>query len=393
MEFLLNTYARANLEFVKGNNAILYTSDGREFIDFGSGIGVVSVGHGNRELAEALCRQARTLIHTSNLYRIPPQEQLARRLVELSGIEGGRVFFCNSGAEANETALKIARKYGEVNGEIKRYKVITLRNSFHGRTISTLKATGQPKFHTYFGPFPDGFEYADSIADIYPRLDSKTVAVMVELIQGEGGVNPFDEGEIRELAAELKRRDILLIVDEVQTGVWRTGRFLASQLYQIEPEIVTLAKGLGGGVPIGAVITSLSDIFQPGDHGSTFGGNYLSTTAGLVVTEILERWEKEGHLSHRIELFNSHLRDIMDSYPRLFQQVTGRGLMVGLVASSKQIRDRVVTAGMEEGVLVLKAGEKTVRFLPPLTITPEEIKEGFARLERAVEKVAKGGDS
>ena len=202
---LLNTYSRFDVNFIKGKNATLFDENENDYIDFTSGIGVVSVGHGNEKLANALCNQAKNIIHISNLYRIKPQEELAKLIVKKSGINGG-VFFCNSGAEANETAIKIARKYGEVNGEIKRYKIITLKNSFHGRTISTLKATGQEKFHHYFGPFPDGFTYANDIEDIYNKIDDKTIGVMIELIQGEGGVNPFDKEEIKRLEKELKKK-------------------------------------------------------------------------------------------------------------------------------------------------------------------------------------------
>ena len=383
MKYLLNTYARFDVEFVRGENATLWDKNGDEYIDFTSGIGVVSVGHANVRLSNAICDQARNIIHISNLYRIPPQEELAEVLVKKSEIDGG-VFFCNSGAEANETALKIARKYGEVNGEIKRYKVITLENSFHGRTISTLKATGQPKFHQYFGPFPDGFTYAKNIKDIYNKIDDKTIAVMIELIQGEGGVNPFDIDEIKELERELKKRDVLLIVDEVQTGVYRTGEFLASNLYGISPDIVTLAKGLGGGVPIGAVITRLTDVLKPGDHGSTFGGNYLATRAGLEVIKILDEYFESGMLKETEEYFESKLIEIVKEFPDKFEGVSGYGLMKALRAKDSNTRDEVVKKAFDKKVLVLKAGEKSVRFLPPLTITKEEIDEGFDRLKEAI---------
>ncbi|WP_457564310.1 acetylornithine/succinylornithine family transaminase [Caminibacter sp.] len=383
---LLNTYSRFDVEFVRGESATLWDKNGNEYIDFTSGIGVVSVGHGNVRLSNAICEQARNIIHISNLYRIPPQEELAKVLVEKSGINGG-VFFCNSGAEANETALKIARKYGEINGEIKRYKVITLENSFHGRTISTLKATGQPKFHQYFGPFPDGFTYAKDIKDIYNKIDDKTIGVMIELIQGEGGVNPFDKDEIQELARELKKRDILLIVDEVQTGIYRTGEFLASNLYEISPDIVTLAKGLGGGVPIGAVVTRLTDVLKPGDHGSTFGGNYLSTRAGLEIIKILDEYKKSGMLKEISEYFENRLLEIEKEYSNLFDNVSGFGLMRALKAKNSEIRDEVVKKAFEEKVLVLKAGTHSVRFLPPLTITKEEIDEGIDRLKEALNQI------
>ena len=380
MQYLLNTYSRFDVKFEKGLNATLWDEKGESYIDFTSGIGVVSVGHGNERLANVICHQAKNIIHISNLYRIEPQEKLAEEIVKKSGIEGG-VFFCNSGAEANETALKIARKYGEVNGEIKRYKVITLENSFHGRTISTLKATGQPKFHQYFGPFPDGFTYAKDIADITNKIDDKTVAVMIELIQGEGGVNPFDKKEIQDLAGFLKEKNILLIVDEVQTGIYRTGEFLASNLYEIKPDIVTLAKGLGGGVPIGAVLTTLTDVLKPGDHGSTFGGNYLATSAALEVIKILDEEKRNGKLSETIEYFENKLLEIAKEYPEMFESVSGYGLMRALRAKTSEIRDEVVKKSFENKLLVLKAGSHSVRFLPPLTISKEEIDEGFDRLK------------
>lgn len=373
---LLNTYSRFDINFVKGKNATLFDESGNEYIDFTSGIGVVSVGHGNERLASALCNQAKNIIHISNLYRIKPQEELATLIIKKSGIDGG-VFFCNSGAEANETAIKIARKYGEVNGEVKRYKIITLKNSFHGRTISTLKATGQEKFHHYFGPFPDGFTYADDIEDIYNKIDEKTIGVMIELIQGEGGVNPFDKEEVKKLEKELKKRDILLIVDEVQTGVFRVGKFLASNLYEIKPDIITLAKGLGGGVPIGAVLTRLTDVLKPGDHGSTFGGNYLSTTAGIEVINILEK----VNLKEIIEYFENKLLEILKEYSDYFNSMSGYGLMRALKVKNSKLRDDIVNNAFKNRLLILKAGENSLRFLPPLTISKEEVDKGFDRLK------------
>ena len=384
MNYLLNTYKRYDVVFVRGENATLWDRDENDYIDFTSGIGVVSVGHANVRLANAICDQANKIIHISNLFRIPPQEKLAEMLIVRSPLEEGGVFFCNSGAEANETALKIARKYGEENGEIKRYKVITLENSFHGRTISTLKATGQPKFHEYFGPFPDGFDYAKDIDDIYNKIDDKTVAVMIELIQGEGGVNPLDIEKVQKLERELRKRDILLIVDEVQTGIYRTGEFLASNLYDITPDIITLAKGLGGGVPIGAVLTSLVDVLKPGDHGSTFGGNYLSTRAGIEVLYILNEYYESAQLKEIIEYFDDKLVEIAKEFPSLFDSVSGYGLMRALKAHTPEIRDEIVDKCFENRVLVLKAGEKSVRFLPPLTITQRETDEGFDRMKNAL---------
>jgi len=386
-DFVLHSYARNEVSFVKGEGAKVYSDSGKEYIDFASGIGVNSVGHANPKLVKAICEQASNIIHISNLQVIPPQALLAKRIVELSGYDM-RCFFSNSGAEANETALKIARKYGENNFEKKRFKVITLKHSFHGRTITTVKATGQEKMHKPdFSPYPDGFAYVDSIDAIYDAIDDTTVAVMIELVQGEGGVEPFDKAEVVALSKFLKKEGLLLIVDEVQTGVYRTGEFLASNLYGIEPDIITLAKGLGGGVPIGVTMTNLKDIFEPGDHGSTFGGNYLSTRAGLTVVDILKEEYDEGKISKRVEIFSSYLKRYSDSMPELFTSDVGLGLMRGLRAVDADIQNKIVTSAFENGLILLKAGRNTVRFLPPLTISEDEIDEGFKRFEKAIDSI------
>jgi len=383
-EYVLGSYARNYTNFVRGEGARLYDEKGREFIDFSSGIGVSSVGHAHPRLIGAICQQAERLIHVSNLQVIEPQAELAERLVRLSGYDM-RCFFGNSGAEANEAALKIARKYGETRFKTKRYKVITLKHSFHGRTITTVKATGQKEMHkSDFSPYPAGFEYVENIEAVYEAIDAETVAVMIELVQGEGGVQPFEKSEVRKLAEFLKERELLLIVDEVQTGVYRTGEFLASQLYEIEPDVITLAKGLGGGVPIGVAMTRLKEIFSPGDHGSTFGGNYLSTRAGLAVLEVLEEEQNRGELEERILYFSRHLRQLVSSRPELFSEAVGLGLMRGLRAVDSGVQKRIIEAAFAEGVLVLKAGRNTVRFLPPLTITRDETDEGFRRFEKAL---------
>ena len=384
--YVLQTYARNYVNFVKGKNSILYDDSGKDYVDFGSGIAVCSVGHANPRLAKAICEQAEKLIHVSNLYLIEPQALLAKRLAELSGYDV-RTFFANSGAEANEGAIKMARKYGEVEGEVKRYKIITLEHSFHGRTITALKATGQESMHNYFGPFPDGFVYARDIQHVYELIDDHTVAVMIELVQGEGGVQPMDKDEVQKLARELKRRDVLLIVDEVQTGIYRTGEVLASNLYEIEPDIITLAKGLGGGVPIGAVMTTHKDILKTGEHGSTFGGNLLSTRAALEVLDILEEYKESGGLDHMLLLFEERLKDVCSRHKKLFEKEVGIGFMRGLRVKEGRDASEVINAAFEEGVVVLKAGKNTVRFLPPLTLTKEEMELGFERFERALSRL------
>ena len=383
-QYVLQTYARDYTNFVKGIGSTLYDENGKDYIDFASGIGVNSVGHGNDVLVKAISDQVQKIIHISNLQVIEPQAKLAQKIVELSGYDMG-VFFANSGAEANEGAIKIARKYGETKFDNKRYKIITLEHSFHGRTITTVKATGQESFHTpNFSPYPAGFSYEKSIEDVYKAIDDETVAVLIELVQGEGGVQPFEKEEVQKLADHLKNEGILLIVDEVQTGVYRTGEFLASNLYEIEPDIITLAKGLGGGVPIGAVMTKHKDVLSAGDHGSTFGGNYLSTAAGLAVLEVLEGLYENGAIAEALVYFEEKLRDVAKRYTNLFEKEVGLGLMRGLRAKSAEIQGSIIKNCMKEGVIVLKAGRNTVRFLPSITISKNEIDEGFKRFEKVI---------
>jgi len=382
-KYVLSTYARADVEFVSGKNARLKDAQEKEYIDFTSGIAVTSVGHANERLNNAICNQIQNMIHMSNLYYIAPQAKAAQKLVDASGYDM-KCFFSNSGAEANEGAIKIARKHGERNGQVKKYKIITLDHSFHGRTITTVKATGQESMHNYFGPFPDGFVYAKDLDEIESLLDDHTVAVMLELVQGEGGVQPQDKAKIQNLAKLLKSRDVLLMIDEVQTGVYRTGKFLASNLYEIEPDVITLAKGVGGGVPVGVVMTSLKEIFNPGDHGSTFGGNNLSTTAICEVMDILGECDKSGDLEITMLLFEKALESFYNAHKDVFTEKVGLGMMCGLRVKDAETLGKIINSAREEGVIVLKAGKNTLRILPPLTITKEEIDEGFKYLSRAV---------
>ncbi|MBS4069326.1 MAG: aspartate aminotransferase family protein [Sulfurimonas sp.] len=382
-KYVLPTYARADVEFVSGNNARLVDANGKNYIDFASGIAVCSVGHANKRVNDAICKQLSNITHTSNLYYIAPQAKAAQKIVEASGYDM-KCFFGNSGAEANEGAIKIARKFGEKEGELKRYKVITLQHSFHGRTITTVKATGQAYMHNYFGPYPDGFVYADDINHVESLVDDHTCAVMIELVQGEGGVQPLDREAVQKLAKFLKSKDVLLIIDEVQTGVYRTGKFLASNYYDIEPDVVTLAKGLGGGVPIGVVMTTLKDVFSAGDHGSTFGGNFLSTTAACEVVDILDEMYESGELQKSIDYFDSELEKFYMEHRDVFTSKVGIGMMCGLRAKDSDTLAKIISNAREEGVVVLRAGRDTLRLLPALTITKEEIDEGFKALNRAL---------
>ncbi len=381
--YILPTYARADVEFVSGDNARLVDANSKNYIDFTSGIGVTSVGHANKRVNQAICEQISKITHTSNLYYISPQAIAAQKIVDASTYDM-QCFFANSGAEANEGAIKIARKWGEKDGKIKKYKVITLDQSFHGRTITTVKATGQESMHNYFGPFPDGFVYANNISHVESLLDDHTCAVMIELVQGEGGVQPQDKKEVQELAKLLKERGILLIIDEVQTGAYRTGEFTASQAYGIEPDVITLAKGIGGGVPIGVVMTSLKDVFTAGDHGSTFGGNYLSCSASCAVIDILNEQKNSGELDNTIEYFNEKLEQLFEANKDIFTQKVGIGLMCGLRVKDGDTLAKLITSARNNGVMVLKAGRNTLRLLPALTISKEEIDEGFENLYSAI---------
>lgn len=386
-QYVLQTYNRNYTNFVKGEGSTLFDEKGNDYIDFASGIAVNSVGHNNPVLVKALQEQVAKIIHISNLQVIEPQAKLAEKICTLSNYDGA-IFFANSGAEANEGAIKIARKYGETRFDKKRYKVITLEHSFHGRTITTVKATGQESFHTpNFSPYPDGFSYVNGLENVYENIDDETVAVLIELVQGEGGVQPFEKAEIQKLAEHLKSQDILLIVDEVQTGIYRTGKMLASNVYEIEPDIITMAKGLGGGVPIGAVMTKHKDILVAGDHGSTFGGNYLSTRAGLAVLEVLSGLDDAGKLTETLAYFTAKLQEIAKKYPNLFDAEVGLGLMRGLRAKDNDTMKSILTKSMENRLIVLPAGRNTVRFLPALTISVSEIDEGFSRFEKVLNSI------
>lgn len=425
-QYLLDTYARDYTHFVRGEGAKLYTDKGEEYIDFTAGIGVNALGHNHPALVESIANQAQKVLHLSNLFYIDSQSRLAKKMVELAG-QDMKAFFCNSGLEANECAIKIARIYGErfkVNsndsslrgtrsdsecneaiqkdlhdssGESSifdayknhRYKIITLKNSFHGRSIATLRACGQDKMHTHFSPFPKGFLYAKDISEMIEmaRADNAVAAVFIELIQGEGGIYALPKEQVQELARFCDERDILLMIDEVQSGVFRSGKFLAANHYDIKPNVVTLAKGLAGGVPIGAVLCDKGDIFAPSQHGSTFGGNPLSTTAGLTTLGVLESYQKSGALDKHITLFVSQLQDIKSAFSSVVQGISGIGFMRGLKIKDDETMSAIIAKAREKRLLVLRSGNATLRFLPPLLITKDEIEEGFARLRKAMREI------
>ena len=374
--YILHTYGRVDAALVKGRNARAWDVDGKEYIDFTAGIGVNALGYSDPEWAAAVAEQAGKIQHLCNYYYSPENTALAQELSQASGM--AKAFFCNSGAEANECAIKIARKYGEKRGA---YRIVTLENSFHGRTLTTLAATGQEGFHREFLPLTEGFLYAQAgdLAGIQALLDGSVCAVMLEMVQGEGGVIPMDEGFVQGLAQLCREKDVLLLIDEVQTGIGRTGRFFAYQGYGVQPDVVTCAKGIAGGLPMGACLVSerLGDILQPGQNGSTFGGNPIASAAARVVV----RRVSEPDFLQSVAEKGAYFREKLEAMPQV-EYVRGRGLMLGVKLKEKDAHDVLVQCA-KAGLLILTAKE-LVRFLPPLTITQEDIDQGLAIFQQVL---------
>ena len=374
--YILHTYGRVDAALVKGRNARAWDVDGKEYIDFTAGIGVNALGYCDPEWSAAVAEQAGKIQHMCNYYYCPENTALAQELSQASGM--AKAFFCNSGAEANECAVKIARKYGEKRGA---YRIVTLENSFHGRTLTTLAATGQEGFHREFLPLTEGFLYARAgdLAGIQALLDGSVCAVMLEMVQGEGGVIPMDEGFVQGLAQLCREKDVLLLIDEVQTGIGRTGRFFAYQGYGVQPDVVTCAKGIAGGLPMGACLVSerLGDILQPGQNGSTFGGNPIASAAARVV---VRRVSEPDFLQSVLEK-GAYFREKLEAMPQV-EYVRGRGLMLGVKLKEKDAHDVLVQCA-KAGLLILTAKE-LVRFLPPLTITQEDIDQGLAIFQQVL---------
>ncbi len=373
--YLMNTYSRYPLLLVKGRGTRVYDYDGKEYLDFVGGIAVNVLGHCHPRVVVAIQKQAQRLIHVSNLYHIEPQIRLARLIVENSFAD--RVFFCNSGAEANEAAIKLARRYGKEHFGEERYWIITAYNSFHGRTMATITATGQEKVRKGFEPLLPGFKYVpfDDIDALKDALDEKTCAVMLEPIQGEGGVRLPSQEYFKEVRSLCDETGALLILDEVQTGMGRTGRLFAYEHYGIEPDIMTLAKGLGGGVPIGAMLAreDVAASFTPGTHASTFGGNPLVCQAALATIETL--LEDDRYILRECERLGEYLINrlykLQEEFSGIIVDIRGKGLMVGLELTREC--QPIVRAAMERGLLINCTAGTTLRFTPPLTITEEDI--------------------
>lgn len=371
-QLYMPTFARYPVTFVKGDGCRLWDNTGQEYIDFLSGIGVCNVGHCHPRLVKAVQKQVEELIHVSNLFYTLPQLELAQRLVQNS-IEG-KCFFVNSGAEANESALKLVRKYFWVKGEERR-ETITAYGSFHGRTFETMAATGQQKKKKSFEPLPPGFKHIpfNDIEALKKAITPQTAAVLLEPLQGEGGVYPADLGYLQEVRKVCDEEGIILILDEIQTGLGRTGKFLAYEHFGIKPDIVTLAKGLAGGLPIGVAIakTHLADTFEPGDHGSTFGGNPLACAAAVATLNIIfdeNLIDKSAKLGR---YFINELQNIANRFD-IIKEVRGLGLMVG-VELEKELAKQLAQKFLKRRIVAGTAGEKVLRFLPPLVVEKEQI--------------------
>jgi predicted acetylornithine/succinylornithine family transaminase len=372
-QYVMNTYA-PGLALVRGKGAKVWDAEGREYLDFLGGLAVVNLGHCHPKLVKAIRQQAAKLIHVSNLYYNENQPRLAEALAARS--LGGKCFFCNSGAEANEGLIKLARLWGHAQG---RYGIISMRNSFHGRTLAALAATGQTKYQKGFEPLPEGFVYADlnDLDSIRAVVTDKTVAVLVEAVQGEGGIVPATPEFLRGLRALCDEKDLLLLCDEVQCGLGRTGRWYGYEIGGIKPDAFSLAKGLGGGFPIGAIVTSpkLADVFQPGHHASTFGGTPLACAAALAVLETIEQEKLVDNAARMGELLMRRLKKLAKKYA-FIREVRGIGLMVGLVMDrpAKDL-EKILAA---KGLLTLATAETVIRFLPPLNVKPSQVRKAAA---------------
>ena len=388
----MDTYARFPLTLVRGKGLWVWDDEGRRYLDCVAGIAVCTLGHSDRVLRRNLCHQLGTLQHVSNLYRIPEQEALARAICERSCAD--KVFFCNSGAEANEAAIKLARKHGHVVRGIERPVILTAEASFHGRTLAAVSATGQPKYHQNFEPMVEGFRYFpyndtaafEALLAECEAEGPRVAAVLLEPLQGEGGVNPGDPAFFQRVRQLCDERSILLILDEVQVGVGRSGRWWGHERLGIEPDAFTLAKGLGGGIPIGALAVKASaDLLRAGEHASTFGGNPFACRAGLTVIQEIERRDLLTHVEAMASCLREQLEALVQRHPTLLERQRGWGLLQGLVLREEApSAPDLVKAAMAEGLLLVPAGPRVVRFVPPLVIRPRHIRKAIKRLERAL---------
>ena len=377
-EKIVGTYSRYDMVADHGKGARCVSVDGKEYIDFTAGIGVNCLGFCDDGWVEAVTAQLKKLQHVSNLFYSEPQVKAADLLTKRTGLK--KVFFGNSGAEANEAAIKTARKYGTTQRGVHVNKIISLANSFHGRTMATITATGQEKYHKFFTPFLEGFKYceANNIEQLKSLVDDDTCAIMMEMVQGEGGVLDLDPDFVKAAEQLCHEHDLVFIVDEVQTGIGRTGKLFAYEYFDVTPDIVTFAKGIGGGLPIGGVLfgEKCCDVLKPGDHGTTYGGNPVACAGAVeVLTRIDDAFLKE------VQKKSAYLKDKLQALPHV-TSVSGLGLMLGVSLEGKEAPD-VVKKALEEGLMILTAKDK-VRLLPPLTITYDEIDQGVEILKKAL---------
>ncbi len=376
-KYVMNTYGRLPIVIDKGEGCYVWDLDGNRYLDLVAGIAVNSLGHSHPAVTRAIQEQCGKLLHCSNLYWIENQVKLAKLLVEKSGL--GKAFFCNSGAEANEAAIKLARKWG--NGE--KYHIITMQKSFHGRTLGSLAATAQEKYQKAFRPLPEGFSAVPlgDLEALEKEIRPETCAIMLEPIQGESGIHVPSKEYMQGVQALCRKHNILLILDEVQTGLGRTGKSFAFQNFDLEPDIISLAKAIANGVPMGAIVakTEVADCFQPGDHATTFGGTPIASAAGFAACSILLEDDFLANVQETGQYFREQLQGIAERHSGMIQEVRGMGLMIGceLTGSAKDAAARL----LEQGVLVNSIGDHVLRFVPPLVISKEQIDEFIAVLE------------
>lgn len=380
---VMPTYGRVDISFEKGEGAYLFDGQGKRYLDFTTGIAVTSLGHAHPHVVQALTEQAGQLWHTSNLYRIPGQERLAKRLIENSFAD--TAFFCNSGAEALEATIKLMRKYHSAGGAPERYRIVTVEGAFHGRTLATLAAGGQAKHLEGFGPVVEGFDQvpAGDIDAMKAAIGPETAGILIEAVQGEGGVNVMDPGYFRALRKLADEEGILLGFDEVQTGMGRTGTLFAYQWEGVEPDVMALAKALGNGMPIGACLATEKAAvgMTAGTHGSTFGGNPLAVAAANAVLDVMLEDGFFDHVQRISGLLKQRLMGLADEHPEVIEEIRGQGLLIGMKCTGSNLD--LVDALRDEGVLTVGAGDNVVRFIPPLTIDEGEVDEALAALDRA----------
>lgn len=384
-KYVMNTYGRLPMALVKGEGSWVWDADGKKYLDFVGGLAVNSLGHCHPQVVEAISQQSKKMLHCSNLYWIEPQIELAKILVEQSGLD--KVFFCNSGAEANESAIKLARKYAKTKWGDEKYEIITMKQSFHGRTLATLTATGQDKFHKGFAPLPQGFKYVpfNDIEAFKDAISPNTCAVLLEPVQGEGGVYEAEHEYLEKVKQVCEDNNMLLIFDEVQCGLGRTGKWFAYEHYGITPHILSLAKALAGGVAIGAMLAreEVASGFQPGDHASTFGGNPLACAAGVAAMTAVEKENILDNVNKVSSYFKEQLIALQEEF-KMIEDIRGKGLIIGVELGKDA--GNIVDYCRDQGLLINCIGGKILRFLPPLNTTTDQVDICINILKQALSK-------